>query len=154
MKHFLRLTISLLLCSTYSFSQTDPTPFNWLTGSWQGGSGTELIYENWQQVDEQLLLGEGYFVSGGDTVVREQLRLQKIGAYWCYIATVNKGRPTLFTHIKTEKGKMSFENPEHDFPQRITYVLQKDGSLLAFVEGKEKGNPRREEFRMKKVYAP
>jgi hypothetical protein len=39
-----------------------------------------------------------------------------------------------------------FENPKHDFPQKVGY--QRDGAdtLLAWIEGTDKGQTRRIEF--------
>ncbi|MGB0178057.1 MAG: DUF6265 family protein, partial [Owenweeksia sp.] len=81
----------------------------------------------------------------------EELRLQKINNYWCYIATVKGKKPVLFTHTTMEPGHLVFENTEHDFPQRITYKLQQDGGLKATVEGMEKGKERKEEFNMQRL---
>jgi hypothetical protein len=44
-----------------------------------------------------------------------------------------------------------FENLQHLFPQRIAYRRQIDGSLLAAIEGEEKGKPKRIEFPMQRV---
>jgi hypothetical protein len=45
-----------------------------------------------------------------------------------------------------------FENPQHDFPTKIVYGLQADGSLLAAIEGPGRdGKPRRVEYPYKRV---
>lgn len=42
---------------------------------------------------------------------------------------------------------MVFENPEHDFPQKITCTLNPDGSVLAVIEGSgPEGELKRIEF--------
>ncbi len=38
-----------------------------------------------------------------------------------------------------EDGKVVFENPEHDFPQRIIYERGDEGSLGARIEGIQNG---------------
>jgi hypothetical protein len=48
-------------------------------------------------------------------------------------------------------GKAVFENPQHDFPQRIIYRLEKDGSLAAAIEGMSKGKLKRIDFPMKRA---
>jgi hypothetical protein len=43
-----------------------------------------------------------------------------------------------------------FENPQHDFPQRVGY--RRDGdTMLAWVEGMASGKPRRVEFPYRRV---
>ncbi|WP_309639315.1 hypothetical protein, partial [Methylibium sp.] len=47
-----------------------------------------------------------------------------------------------------------FENPLHDFAQRISYRLLGDGSLLARIEGERRGRTRAVEFPMRRVDCP
>jgi hypothetical protein len=58
-----------------------------------------------------------------------------------------------FKLISDENKKAVFENPEHDFPQRVIYVLNADGSMTALVEGKMRGQgeERRIEFQFNRV---
>ncbi len=44
----------------------------------------------------------------------------------------------------------TFENPEHDFPQRLRYWKGEDGALLARIDGKDHGTPKAEDFRFTK----
>lgn len=49
------------------------------------------------------------------------------------------------TEEQTSKDKAVFENPEHDFPQRILYW--RDGAnLCARIEGTQKGKPAGQEW--------
>ena len=43
------------------------------------------------------------------------------------------------------------ENKQNDFPQRVSYALQPDGSLLAWIEGEIGGKMRRVEFPYRRV---
>jgi Domain of unknown function (DUF6265) len=56
-----------------------------------------------------------------------------------------------FKLVKFENNEAVFENPEHDFSQRIIYRLEKDGSLAAAIEGMSKGKLKRIDFPMKRV---
>ena len=44
--------------------------------------------------------------------------------------------------------ELIFENPQHDFPQRVIYRLQTDGSLLGRIEGVSKGKEKAVDFPM------
>lgn len=48
-------------------------------------------------------------------------------------------------------GRLTFENLNHDFPQRINYEQKGKALLLASIEGTYKGKQEREEFQMRKV---
>jgi hypothetical protein len=39
-----------------------------------------------------------------------------------------------------------FENPAHDFPQRVIYHLKDDGTMVASIEGLQDGQLRTEEW--------
>ena len=45
---------------------------------------------------------------------------------------------------------MVFENPEHDFPQRIVYWREGDRVLHARIEGVIKGKERKDEWHWQK----
>ena len=46
-----------------------------------------------------------------------------------------------FVATSIEPNKVVFENPDHAFPNRIVYSLQKDGSLFTQVYGEQNGQP-------------
>lgn len=67
---------------------------------------------------------------------------------WTVTATKEKAS---FKLVKHGEGEALFENPEHDFPQRIIYRLEKDGSLFARIEGTINGKERGVDFPMKRA---
>jgi hypothetical protein len=56
-----------------------------------------------------------------------------------------------FAFKDSSGGKMTFENKEHDFPQRVIYERREPRLLLAAIQGTYKGKGEREEFRVRKV---
>ncbi len=62
------------------------------------------------------------------------------------------GQPeTTFKLISNADGKAVFENPQHDFPTRVIYGKQPDGSLLARIEGTMNGQKRGIDFPFKRA---
>ena len=47
-----------------------------------------------------------------------------------------------------------FENPQHDFPQKVGYQRTNPDTLLAWIEGSEKGQVRRIEFPYRRLACP
>ena len=47
-----------------------------------------------------------------------------------------------------------FENPTHDFPQRVGYRRVAADRMLAWIEGTESGKPRRQEFPLQRIECP
>ena len=59
--------------------------------------------------------------------------------------------PPGWTLTKLEDNKVVFENPTHDFPQRIIYWLDENKKLHARVEGTVKGQQRGMEWQWEKL---
>lgn len=85
-------------------------------------------------------------VKEGRTVSFEYLRIESGPEGLVYQASP-RGRPATPFRLKEAAAKrVVFENPEHDFPQRILYWLTEDGALHARIEGTLKGKPQSEEW--------
>jgi hypothetical protein len=125
--------------------------FAWMLGTWKREAGDKILYESWAEPVGNTMLGEGYHIAKGDTVITEELRIQKIGNFWTYIPIVMNNPPVLFTLIESDKSRWVFENKEHDFPQRIVYSQKNDGSLLAWIEGEIEGKVMKEEYPMQRM---
>lgn len=60
--------------------------------------------------------------------------------------------PVAFRLISHESGRAVFENPAHDFPTRIIYRRNDDGSMTARIEGPgEDGESRGIDFHFRRV---
>lgn len=109
--------------------------FHWLEGVWEMklANGTSRL-EIWKESDSNTLTGEGIKVSGIDSVLLESIDLvHKDDEYW-YIPTVpdqNNGLPVHFRLVKEEGMRLTFENPQHDFPQRIIYHLKPQMNVVS-----------------------
>ncbi len=108
---------------------------SWILGKWERERKNGSAYEVWERVDNQSFKGLAFVVNGNDTTIIEILELKHAGNEIFYIPTVphNPG-PVPFKLVKITKTIAVFENREHDFPNRIIYTHQPDGSLLARIE--------------------
>jgi hypothetical protein len=134
MKKILTLLLVLALSSIYA--QTDLSQLEWLTGIWNrtnakpGRSGVEI----WKKKSADEFVGKGINLRGTDTVFVEKLKIiVKEGAVF-YVADVPENKePVLFKATSVTASSVVFENPQHDFPKKITYEL--DGKKLKAVSG-------------------
>ncbi|MND00816.1 hypothetical protein D3C83_195580 [compost metagenome] len=53
-----------------------------------------------------------------------------------------------------EPGRIVFENPTHDFPQRVIYQGRDDDGLLGRIEGESGGEPLSVDFPMDRATCP
>ena len=97
-----------------------------LEGTWQRTTKDGFAYESWEIKKPNLMLGKGYTGSGNETILLENLRLFIENGKIIYEATVpdqNGGKPVRFPMVEADRSNKEFifENPAHDFPQRIVY---------------------------------
>lgn len=125
----------------------------WLLGTWEGASPEGLFVEHWEKKSDSVYTGKGNMIVGKDTVFSELLAIEQRGNDVYYIATIpgeNDGKPTDFKLTSSDKA-LVFENPTHDYPQKITYTKKDDASVLVEVSGNMNEKPHIESFTFKKV---
>ncbi len=140
---FLILFVLCFSCSNKS--KTDLNDLNWLLGKWKLESEGSPTFENWKRTDENLLEGESFLVKDSQITFLEMLKIEKIDREIFYTATVaHNPDPVSFKLVKISSETVTFENPEHDFPQRISYWKNSDGTLSARISGRPEGAEERE----------
>lgn len=122
----------------------------WLAGMWTGMDGATKVEEFWMRPSAGVMLGVHRDVDSAGFVWFEYLRIETRGGAAVY-AAMPGGRPAVLFPVKEiARNLVVFENVDNDFPQRIIYRLQDDGSLLARIEGMAEGAVRSKEWVWKK----
>ncbi|MGV3460097.1 MAG: DUF6265 family protein [Flavobacterium sp.] len=126
----------------------------WLLGSWGNTTPEGALTEKWEKVNDSVMHGESYFVIGGkDTLFAETVALTSENGKLAYTVTVpgqNDEKPVRFDMTSSNESQIVFENPQHDFPNKIVYKKITNDSLVAEISGMKKGKPASEQFAMKK----
>lgn len=138
--------------TTTNFSELEKA--NWLLGEWQNNSPEGNATEVWEKENDSTFVGKSYFVIGKDTVSSETISLEQNGKQLFYIPTVkdqNAGQPVKFTLTSSKSNQLIFENPKHDFPQKISYTQITNDSLLAEISGIMNGKQNSQKFPMTRV---
>ncbi|MFH1120421.1 MAG: DUF6265 family protein [Bacteroidota bacterium] len=118
-------------CSGPSKKNGTINSFSWLEGHWV--DTTNGFYESWWKSENETLHGNGYQISEGDTVFGEKLSIENSGRSWNYIVAFGNEK-TLFRLVNSPGDSLVFENPENEFPKRITYLNKGNGSITAIIE--------------------
>jgi len=124
----------------------------WIAGCWASDSGEVGSGEQWMPLAGGSMLGTSRSVKGGKTVAFEfmQIREGKDGVP-VFIALPSGQRETHFPLASNADGAAVFENPAHDFPQRVIYKRVGANQLKARIEGTQSGAARGIDFPMKRV---
>jgi hypothetical protein len=112
--------------------------FAWLEGEWQRQTRRGLSIERWRLLPNGGLEGESVVIPAGsdDEIQVEALLLVRMGADIFYIARPRQNPyPTGFRLVSVSDDAAVFENPEHDFPQRITYRRTSAAGLTVTIDG-------------------
>lgn len=119
----------------------------WLSGAWVGTRGAASIEERWTPPLGGAMLGVSRTVSRDRLVAFEFLRVVEREGGLVYIAQPNGAPPTEFVLTELAGKRAVFENPRHDFPQRISYELSPEGQLSASISRIKGGRQQRFDFK-------
>lgn len=116
-------------------------PFDWLAGHWCGEREGRQIEEVWLPEAGGALLGMSRTLRNGATESFEFMRLVPTGQGAGFHVQPDGVPATVFAIASQGEGWVVFENPAHDFPNRIEY--RRDGEALkAAISGPtEDGTP-------------
>lgn len=152
---FILSLIGVLILSGTAASQSGGgRTAEWLIGTWKNNTQKGSIFETWHRTSESELSGKSYIIKGQDTIVFETIRLVQEHDGLFYIPVVkdqNNGLPVRFAARTVSETQLVFENPEHDFPQVISYTRINADSLSAEISGIRSGKTRKQIFPMKRV---
>jgi len=154
MKHRVGL-IALLIAMEAGVEgrQAKPTvdALAWMAGSWTGTSRGIEMEEHWTRPNGNSMIGMHRDVGKGRTLGFEFLRIEQQGDAIVYLSMPNGRSPATPFPLKEISGtRVTFENPGHDFPQRIIYWM--DGAdLRARIEGTQNGKEGGMEWRWSPV---
>lgn len=105
--------------------------FDYLLGNWKRSNEKEgkKTFEHWTKKSNSEYRGNGFTLLDGDTIWQENIVLMLYNGSWEYRVT-GKGeeQPTVFWLTSIEKEGFTAENPENEFPKKITY--RKPGEKL------------------------
>jgi hypothetical protein len=124
----------------------------WLAGCWASEGGEPGSGELWMPPAGGTLLGISRTVAKGRTVAHEfmQIREVEVGRL-AFVANPSGQAQATFPVKSLDERGIVFENPTHDFPQRVIYRLDEAGVLRARIEGIIAGKARAEDFPMRRV---
>jgi len=142
---------TLALACTTSTHGGPLEQFDWLAGTWTRESASATVYESWRVLSERTMEGQSHVVlkTTGERRLAESLLLVEMGGEIYYIPRPPENPyPVTFRLTSHDDGVAVFENPQHDFPTKIVYRRNDDGSMTASIEGptERPGEPGRIDF--------
>jgi hypothetical protein len=133
----------ILFVSTAAAAQSTSrlSDLGWMAGCWEMNNEKRgmLITEMWMRPSGDAMLGVGRTMKAGKLIDFEFLRIVEDANGIAYVSRPSGNKEdTAFKLIKSASGEVVFENPTHDFPQRIIYKRNGE-KMTARIEGTTDG---------------
>jgi hypothetical protein len=106
----------------------------WLAGSWRMENAGKVIEEQWTTPAGGIMLGVGRTIANGKAVEFEFLRIEQRGDSLVYVAQPGGQAPTEFKLETATENEVVFANLQHDFPKKVRYTRNADGTVTARIE--------------------
>ena len=127
------------------------TRISWLQGCWESVSPQRTIDEQWMVARGGVMLGMSRTVQDGTLREYELVLIRETPGGLAYEAHPS-GQPAATFPMKEMTGSsIVFEDPKHDFPQRIGYRRDDGDRMTAWIEGTANGRSRRVEYPYRRV---
>lgn len=127
---------------------------NWLLGAWQKQTDTSNLVETWKRENDSTLTGTSFFIlNKKDTLHREIIELVEKNNLLIYTSTIfgeNNDEPVAFQKTMETETELIFENPKHNYPQKIVYKKISSSQLSATISGKVNGKVEIETYKLTK----
>ena len=154
MKKIFLITLALTVIACKKQEQENKIKVaTWLVGSWENKSDEGILSESWSKSNDSTYVGNAFYIKSNDTLHHESMTLLQKGSDIVYMATVkgqNNDEPVTFLLTKSDAKELVFENPNHDYPQKIRYQQITTDSIVVTISGKQEGKVTSETYPMSK----
>jgi hypothetical protein len=124
---------------------------SWLAGCWRQEASGRIVDEVWMAPAGDAIFGMSRTVAKDRAVAHEFMQIRSAADGLVFIARPSGQPEATFRLVKSGARELVFENPTHDFPQRVMYRLASPDALVGRIEGTEKGRTRGVDFPMRRV---
>jgi Domain of unknown function (DUF6265) len=146
------LVLALTSCKK-SKNTTKIVVADWLPGKWENKTSDGNLLEIWKKTNDSVYEGQSFFIKGKDTLHFEEIQLKQKGENLLYVSNIrgqNNDEPVTFLHNLEIEKQLVFENPKNDYPKKIIYTNNADGSLVIQISGIQQGKPSSINYTLKK----
>jgi hypothetical protein len=143
----LLLSLACLVAPALASAQaTQPHKLAWLQGCWAMVNQERAVEEQWMAPRGKTMIGTSRTVQGANLVSYEFMMIRQDGDQIAFEVRPSGRAPVIFKASAITDSSVVFENPQHEFPQKIGYRRAGDNAMSAWIEGDRNGESRRIEF--------
>jgi len=142
----------LLFCVPTGGAEPGIAQLAWLSGCWKAENAEPGSGEQWTPPAGGSMIGTSRTIRQGKMIEFEFMQFRTLNdGKLVFIAQPTGNPPTTFRLKILDKTGVTFENLEHDFPQRVIYSRFENGTISARIEGMVNGALRTVHYPMVRV---
>jgi hypothetical protein len=114
---------------------------SWFLGEWNNTVEEKHTAEIWIKKSDSIYAGQSYMLKANDTLFSERMTIeQKNDSLFYHVKVKNQNNDEVVTFYATtiSESQIVFENPKHDFPNKIVYNKINNDSIVAGIYGANK----------------
>lgn len=124
----------------------------WMQGCWRAEGAEKGSGEQWTSAEGGSMFGISRTATGGKMSEFEFIQIREVTpGQLAYIVQPSGRPPTSFPLARQDGLTFIFENPAHDFPQRVIYRPDGPHGMLGRIEGMSNGKVRGIDYPMHRV---
>lgn len=147
----LLLITSAVAMPAHGTELNDINALSWMSGSWVGSFHGRPMEAQYSSANGGVIVGYTKIYNGDQSEFFEFEKFQVVDGRIELSPSPfgHQGVPFAIQSISATKAV--FENPQHDFPNRIIYELKPNGEMFARIEGQKNGQFVFENFNFQRV---
>lgn len=142
--------LALILAAQLAGPPATIDQMTWLQGCWIQTRPNDVIEERWMGPGGGVMLGMGRTLRDGKLRDYEYTRIVEADGSLAYMAEPSGQEKATFPLKSLTPDMAVFENPTHDFPQRVIYRRLGADQIVARIEGQIGGQARSVDFPYKR----
>lgn len=142
--------LALILAASISGPPATIDQMAWLKGCWMQTKPNGVVEELWMAPGGGVMLGLGRTVRDGKLREYEYTRIVEADGSLAYMAEPSGQEKATFALKSLTADEAVFENPAHDFPQRVIYRRLGPDAVTGRIEGQIGGQTRSVDFPYKR----
>lgn len=140
LKYAAQFVFVVLIFSSFAFGQKQAVSkleqMNWLVGCFENKTEKQTSEEAWTKAKGGMIFGVGRVFTGDKTIGFEFMRIHEEGEDLFFTSIPSGQKEASFKLVSLNASEVVFENPTHDFPQKIIYRKMPNLAIAARIEGK------------------
>ncbi len=149
MRGIIGFALSLLVLNAHAQSITSVKDLGFLSGCWASKTNSEEYRECFTAPYAGMIQGSTQTVKNGKTVSFEFAVISEKDSKITYAPFYNGQALSVFTLTQAGPDIAVFENPANDFPKKVIYHRNADGTLSARTVGSNDNDPKNQEWIMR-----